>query len=186
MHMTETKSNLLAGSYQNLGMKTFWLMLYNRLSGPFGFLFLAAMSLVAMKLQAVPIEIKPYIGYAGLAFVAIFALSGVIVTITAWFSYTRNLFCLDTDALKIKRGFFTVVETAFPYRQIQNVEIERRLLFQLMGLSKLIVVTAADDDEKTERNEASGIFPMIDKELAEELRDELLRRSDVQRAVIAK
>jgi uncharacterized membrane protein YdbT with pleckstrin-like domain len=118
--------------------------------------------------------------------VAILSLSGVIVTITAWFSYTRNLFCLDTDALKIKRGFFTVVETAFPYRQIQNVEIERRLLFQLMGLSKLIVVTAADDDEKTERNEASGIFPMIDKELAEELRDELLRRSDVQRAVIAK
>lgn len=177
---------LSVNTYYKLGTKTFWLSLSEKLSVSIGFFILGAALAVSLRLSIVPEEFKPFVAMGALVLFCVFLISLIIGIVVAWFVYTNHLFCLDDDAFKIKRGIFTKVETAFPYRQIQNVEIERRLLFQLLGLSKIMIITAGHDNPRTIRNEAEGLLPMVDKEIAIALQDELLRRSDVQRTVVTK
>ena len=42
-------------------------------------------------------------------------------------------FLMADDSFKIKRGFLSKTENAIPYRQIQNVDIERSFMFQMLG-----------------------------------------------------
>ena len=48
---------------------------------------------------------------------------------------------------------------------IQNVNIERKLSEQMMGLSRLIILTAGEDDEKKRCRfgRSEGILPAVDK-----------------------
>lgn len=181
--MNSEKQILPINEYQRLGVKTFWLSLSERLSFSMGFLFLAVVSIIATRLTLVPEQVKPLIIVGEIVFFAIFIISFCVGFISSYLTYKNHLFCLASDAFKIKRGVFTQVETAFPYRQIQNVEIERRLLFRMLGLSKLVIITAGHDNPRTIRNEAEGALPMIEKEIAEALQVELIRRSDIQRTM---
>ena len=115
---------------------------------------------------------------------AIFILALVIAFLVSWIIYANYKFFLDTDSLKIKRGVFDKEEIAIPYRQIQNVDIERNLTYQMMGMSSLIILTAGHEDEpKQDNDETEGILPAIDKDEAEQLQQELLKRTDVQKVV---
>ncbi len=181
--MTRIPPQLVVGTYYRLGPKTFWLTLAERISASVALLVIGSVLAVTLRLGIVPEEVKGLVALAVIVFFALFFLSLFIVTFATWLTYTHHTFSLDDDALRIKRGVFTKIETSFPYRQIQNVEVERRLLFQLLGLSKLVIITAGHDNPKTERNEAEGILPAIDKYIAMALQDELARRSDVQRVI---
>lgn len=179
--MSEMNPVLPINVYQRLGPKTFWMSLSQRLSVSLGFLFLAVVCIVAVRLSVVPVEVKPLIMMGEILFFGIFIVTGVVGFISGYLIYKNHLFCLAEDAFKIKTGIFTKIETSFPYRQIQNVEIERPFVFQVLGLSKIVIITAGTDNPRTMRNEAEGLLPMVEKEIAEALRDELLRRSDIQR-----
>ncbi len=86
------------------------------------------------------------------------------------------------DSFKIKRGVMSKTENAIPYRQIQNVDIERSFTFQMLGLSRLIILTAGHEDENDkEGDEAEGVIPAIDQALAVWLQTELLKRADIQK-----
>ena len=88
------------------------------------------------------------------------------------------------DSFKIKRGVLSKTENAIPYRQIQNVDIERSLMFQMLGLSRLIILTAGHEDESIKgENESEGVIPAIDQKLAEWLQTELLKKADVQKTI---
>ena len=94
------------------------------------------------------------------------------------------MFLMSDDSLKIKRGILNKVENAIPYRQIQNVDIERNFTFQMLGLSRLIILTAGHEDEATKgSNESEGIIPAIDSKLAEWLQTELLKKADIQKTI---
>jgi uncharacterized membrane protein YdbT with pleckstrin-like domain len=172
--------------YQKLGVKTFWLSLSERLSVAMGFFLMGAAATIALRLPIVPPELRPMIGLAGVVFFAIFFLAFLIAFFISWLVYKNHLFCLSDDAFKIKSGVFTKVEMAIPYRQIQNVEIERKLSFQILGLSRLLIITAGHDNPATERDESEGVLPMIEKEIASALQEELLKRSDIQRTTETK
>lgn len=94
---------------------------------------------------------------------------------------------MTEDSLKIKRGIFSKTENAIPYRQIQNVDIERDLVFQMLGLSRLIILTAGHEDEPKGvpygSDESEGVIPAIDQKLAEYLQTELLKRADIEKTV---
>ena len=91
------------------------------------------------------------------------------------------------DSFKIKRGFFSKTENAIPYRQIQNVDIEQDFIFQLLGLARLIILTAGHEDERPEeKDEAEGVIPAVDKKIAEWMQTELLKRADVQKVTETK
>lgn len=171
------------GTYMNLGERTFWLFLSEKLSAAVGFLFIAiALSLVRESSYVSAGLVKP-LALLGMASWAVFFVSLVGAFVAARLVYKNNSFCFAEDALKIRRGVFTKLEIAIPYRQVQNVEIERTLMQQMMGVSKVVIITAGTDNPATPRDESSSTMPVIDKEIAVGLQNELLRRADVQKVI---
>jgi uncharacterized membrane protein YdbT with pleckstrin-like domain len=115
-----------------------------------------------------------------------FALFGIFFLLSffiAWLTYVTYQFALTEDALRIKRGILNKEEIAIPYRQIQDVDINRSLNFQMMGLSRIVILTAGheEDPKAPDFGEAEGVLPALDKDLAEWFQGELLRRANVQK-----
>lgn len=179
--MLEPKPLIVKGQYRTLGVKAFWLLLAERLSPSIGFVIIALMSNVALSLGYIPQDFVKVTAMADIVLYGIFFVSLIVGFVWTWLVYSNHMFALDQDALKIKRGILTKVETAFPYRQIQHVEVERRLLFRMLGLARLMIITSANDNPKTERNEAEAVLPIIEKDVAQALQEELLRLTGVQR-----
>lgn len=172
--------------YETLGKKTFVMLFVERLRATFTFVGIAILLWIASQQSA--LEKIPNLGnqqhnvalLAGWALLV--ALAALIVAfIASWLIYTNYRYMLDDDSLKIKRGILNKEEIAIPYRQIQDINIERNLTYQMFGMSRLVILTAGHEDEPHPEGEAEGILPAIDKTLAEKLQDELLKRTDIQR-----
>ena len=74
---------------------------------------------------------------------------------------------MTDDSFKIRRGILSRTENAIPYRQIQDADIERSLFFRMLGLSRLVILTAGHEDEAPKgSDEAEGIIPAVDQKLA--------------------
>jgi uncharacterized membrane protein YdbT with pleckstrin-like domain len=174
------------GIYMNLGERTFWLILSEKLSFSFGFFILALILSFVRKSSFVSPDLVRSIGLLGIAAWAAFFVFLIAAFIASRLVYRNNAFAFSEDALKIRRGVFTKLEIAIPYRQVQNVEIERTLIQQMMGISKVVIITAGTDNPATSRDESSCTMPVIDKDIAIGLQNELLRRADVQKVVEAK
>ena len=171
--------------YQTLGRKVLWLFFLQ--IAPAGFAILI-ISLVLLGLSLQPVSTDNILGVLqnytlDIAF-AMFILSIFVIAISAtyaWLTYRNYVFFMAEDSFKIKRGVFNKTENAIPYRQIQNVDIERDLMFQMLGLSRLIILTAGHEDVTSKGNEAEGIIPAIEKNLAGRLQSELLRRANIEK-----
>lgn len=177
--------------YHTLGRKTFWIFLLARMQAVGIFIFIAAVLFVVSDqpfLRTTPVvgDIRGYVVMASVLCLVLALLAGIVITIMVWIIYIHYKFYLGEDSLKIKRGIFNKEEIAIPYRQIQDVDITRDVTFQLLGLSRVIILTAGHEDEKVPGDESEGVFPAIDKDLAEWLQGELLRRANVQKVVEAK
>ncbi len=160
--------------YQKLGWKTFWVFLSERLKIAILIGFIA-LAFIVFKI--------PYAGWIALAFV----LASIITAVITWVDYSGYGYQLGPDALKLRRGTFHKDETAIPYRQIQNIGIERPFLYVLSGTSKLVILTAGHEDKDSAAGDAEseGIIPIIDKDLAIRLQNELLSRANIQKVVQA-
>jgi len=172
--------------YHTMGKKTFWIFFLQRVQAAL-ILLLLAIVLFALSPQAffMTTPIGNLTGYAIMAAwlaLALFVVAFAISFMIAWFVYSRYKFCLGDDSLKIKRGVLNKEEVAIPYRQIQDVDLKRDLSFQMLGLSRIIIITAGhEDDEKPGDDDTEGILPALDKDLAEWLQAELLKRANVQK-----
>lgn len=173
-------------TYHTLGKKTFWMFVLERINTA-AVVLLVAICLFAVKDQAflknIP-AIGDVTGYMNMITWTVFGIFVVIflaVLLIAWLTYANYKFYLDDDALRIKRGIFNKEEISMPYRQIQTVNIERDLGFQMMGLSRIVILTAGQDESKGDEDQSEGILPALDKDLAEWLQAELLKRANVQK-----
>ncbi len=175
--------------YHALGKKTFMIFLLDRIHAAM-VLLIIAIALFALEGQPFLVktpagDLRHYAAVAAWYALDIFAIAAAITFFATWLIYQNYKFYLGDDALKIKRGVFNKEETAIPYRQIQNVDIERDFSFQMLGLSRLVILTAGESEEKTGENESEGILPALDKDLAEWLQAELLKRANVQKVATA-
>jgi uncharacterized membrane protein YdbT with pleckstrin-like domain len=175
--------------YHTLGNKTLSVFILQRVS--------AALTLLLITIGLFIVGAQPSLratsfgnlaGYAMLAAeicALLFVVVAIITFIIGWLVYKNFKFSLGDDSLKIKKGVFDKQEVAIPYRQIQDVDIDRDLSFQMMGLSRITILTAGQDDIKSgggdddDKNE--GILPAIDRDLAEWLQAELLKRANIQK-----
>jgi len=177
--------------YQALGKKVFWLFFLQ--ISPVAFILLI-ISIILFILSFQPFLANTFFGNmqknALWATLIIFILSLLIFAVSfafAWLTYKNYVFSITEDSFKIKRGVLNKTENAIPYRQIQNVDIERNFMFQMLGLSRLIILTAGHEDETIKgSDEAEGVIPALDQKLAEWLQTELLKRADVQKITEAK
>lgn len=163
--------------YRTLGTKTFVLFALQRLAPACAFLVLYVFSF--MNTASLGVAFLPVVlavrRVSGVC-VFLFALLGLFV---AWIAYTHYRYALDEHALRIRKGFFHKQELAIPYRQIQNVHIERRLLDQLLGVSHLVILTGGEDEDAVREN-SEGILPVIDYRQAMSIQQDLMRRANVQ------
>ena len=184
--------------YQTLGKKVFWLFFLQ--ISPAAFILLI-ISIIFFILSFQPF-LTNTLGsdmqkYALGATLIIFLISLLIIAgcfAFAWLTYINYVFLMADDSFKIKRGILNKAENAIPYRQIQNVDIERNFVFQMLGLSRLVILTAGHENENAKKtggysNEAKGIIPAVDQKLAKWLQAELLRRTrqaEIQKVVSEK
>lgn len=179
-------ASLPAESYHTLGKKTLYIFVLERVKGAMIFFLLAIGFFIVSQQGALNQGNFAAVGHyaliaAGaclLLFLVVFGIGGFI----GWLVYKNYTFALGPDSLKVKRGILNKEETAIPYRQIQDVDIDRDLTFQMIGLSKIIILTAGHEDAKEGGDdESEGILPAIDKHLAEWLQAELLQRANIQK-----
>jgi putative membrane protein len=126
-------------------------------------------------------DVRNYFMLGGWIMLAVAAVAFLIALLISWLIYRNYTFCLEDDALKIRRGVITKEEIAIPYRQIQDINIERSLDYQALGMSRIVILTAGHEDEPHPEGEAEGILPGLDKDFAEALQTELLKRTSVER-----
>ena len=172
--------------YHTMGKKTFWMFLMQRIHAAF-ILLLLTIALFVVSQQAflttIPVaNLGSYVLIAAWICLALFVIALGIIFLVAWLFYSTYKFCLGEDSLKIKRGILNKEEVAIPYRQIQDVDIKRDLSFQMMGLSRIVIITAGHEEaEKPGDDDTEGILPALDKDLAEWMQAELLKRANVQK-----
>ena len=173
-------------TYHTLGRKTFIMSLMGVVSAPIIFLIISIGLFVA---SAEPFSknisgynAQPYAMIAAWFALALALMIFLIAFLVTWLAYKNYKFYLGEDSLKIKRGILSKEEIAIPYRQIQDVDIERDLSYRMFGVSRLVILTAGNQEEKKSgQDESEGILPAIDKDLAEWLQAELLKRANVQK-----
>ena len=180
--------------YHVLGRRTFTMMLLGRISAPIILLFISAALFVldSSWVQIIPANLlqynlQPYVFLAAWAILCIACIVVLVILFAAWLEYANFKFCLGEDSLKIKKGILSKEEVAIPYRQIQDVDIERNLSYRIWAVSRLVILTAGyEEEKKSDADESEGILPAIDKDLAEWLQAELLKRANVQKVTEAK
>jgi putative membrane protein len=172
--------------YHTMGKKTFWIFFLARVHAAF-ILLIVTIALFILGGQSflakTPIgDLTGYTMMGAWIALALFVAAFLITFLVAWLIYANYKFCLGDDSLKIKRGILNKEEVAIPYRQIQDVDIRRDISFQMLGLSRIVILTAGhEDDEKPGDDDTEGILPALDKDLAEWMQAELLKRANVQK-----
>jgi len=175
-----------AQGYQTLGKKVFWLFFLQTSPTAFILLLVSILLFILSFQQFLTTTLlgnlqKYAIGATFITFMlAVIVFTGSIIF--AWLTYKNYVFSMADDSFKIKRGVISKTENAIPYRQIQNVDIERDLLFQMLGLSRLIILTAGHEDTAPKgSNESEGVIPAVDQKLAQWLQTELLKRANIEK-----
>ncbi|MEA2715189.1 MAG: Bacterial domain [Candidatus Parcubacteria bacterium] len=182
-------------SEQHLGNRGFVVMILGRLLAAlalFVVAFLIAMAHDAIVIGALrlfnldPVEqqaaiesVSEYISFAidSLFAVSVLLIFGVSVfTILEYYCFT---FTLQEFSLRLRRGIIYRREVTIPYRQMQDINVQRTLLYRLLGTSRL-VIDSAGHEEPGEENETEVILSPIDWQKAADIREFLQRRIAVQ------
>ncbi len=179
------------GEENYLGPRSFLLLLLQRVSGP-GILFLGALVLwglsgsitaqfgrIALSAAVNPSTLAGWISGSLWALLLISVLLIALQIGISWLIYHHYRFMLELYDIKIRKGIFNIKEISIPYRQIQDVNVDRSLFYRLLGVSKVIITTAGQE-APGERDESDGVLDPIDRDVAENIRQELERRIGVQ------
>jgi uncharacterized membrane protein YdbT with pleckstrin-like domain len=93
--------------------------------------------------------------------------SVLIMLLLTYVHYHEYRFKLDRHAVHLHRGILFIQETTIPYQQISNVHITRPYHFQLFGLARIDIITAADrNQEDTDGERRKFHVPIIDASIA--------------------
>lgn len=128
--------------------------------------------IVGNNLQNISQNVIPLVFFLAVLFMCI----GVIVNILR---YQFFVFTLEEFGLRLRKGVLRVEEISIPYRQMQNVDVTRPLVYRLFGISRLVVLSAGHE-QAGEGDQTDTVFDPIDSEVAEEIRVLLGRRIGVQ------
>jgi len=100
--------------------------------------------------------------------------------IWAKLTYRFYRYELREDGFRKESGVIWKKYVTIPYGRIQNVDIYRGVIARLLGLSDLHIQTAGASVQVSRyrfSGGAEGRLPGVSREIAEQLRDELIRRA---------
>ncbi|MBI2063545.1 MAG: PH domain-containing protein [Candidatus Yanofskybacteria bacterium] len=105
--------------------------------------------------------------------VVIPALLVLLIFIWAKLTYHFYHYELTDNGFRKELGVIYKQYVTIPYDRVQNVDIYRGILARLLGLSDLQVQTAGVSGRIT----SEGRLPGLSREVAEQLRDEIIQRA---------
>jgi len=101
--------------------------------------------------------------------------------IWAKLSYYFYRYELTDDSVRKELGIISKKYVSIPYDRIQNVDIHRSLFSRLLGLSDLQIQTAGAHMSGDRSGASEGRLPGLSKDVAEALRNELIKRAQRQK-----
>jgi len=174
--------------YQNLGTRAFWFFVIRRSQIFFILIFLTIALVIARNYFKDINFIAQYEDFFALAISAglILSLASVFIAVLiAWLEYSRYKIMLAEDCLKVTRGVLTREELALPYRRIVSVHIKQPLLYQIFGVSRLIIEIITDNDPNEPPEKFTDyddlVIPFINNDIAFAIQEELPKRANVQK-----
>ncbi len=112
----------------------------------------------------------------------LFFCAGAIIffigSLTAYLKHASFSYTLNQFDLIIKSGILYKKENAILYRQIRDVNIERPLLYQIFGLSRIDIVTS-EIDERNEEGIGKIFLDHLDSDVAKEVMDIITKKVGV-------
>lgn len=171
---------------QKLGIKVFYYYLSKRISVGIAILVVSIIStsfkeILILKLATlVPLQASTDV--VTFTVKGLFVVSFLFLVFGSFISFIKYISCdftMDENAFNIRRGFLTKREVSIPYRQIQNINIEQSLGNKMLGIGKLVILTEGDHGENNMGNR-EGVFDVIDYDLAHEVREFILQRTNMQ------
>ncbi|WP_335999084.1 PH domain-containing protein [Halorientalis halophila] len=139
--------------------------LQSRVRLRWGIVALVLVAVVAGVVTAIErfvFELTPLLGPGVGALLLLVAVAYVQALYRSW-GYR-----LDDDALELRRGVLTKVDTAVPYVRIQHVDTQRGPLDRLLGLGRVVVYTAGSRGADVT---VPGLKPDQARDLRNRLRD---------------
>jgi membrane protein YdbS with pleckstrin-like domain len=165
------------GKETHLGKRAFVILCLEKSKIPG--IFLVVTVAISLFRNIFPVSFQPQISTA-VYFLTLITLGlFIIVFIVGWFDYSAYSFTLEEFDIRMKRGLIQKKEKSIPYRQIQNINIERNPTFQLLGLSRVILETAGHE-ETGQEGSSQEVIEAIDKNIAGQLRDMLQNKIGIQ------
>lgn len=162
---------------QKLDPKAFWIFLSNSLSVGLVFLFIFGWFGGVALFSILADSIGGIIGVIILLIILYIAFS----ILWAKLSYNAYKYELREDAFRKESGVIWKRYVSIPYERIQNVDIHRGILARILGLSDLMIQTAGFSGNTGGRGgfgrDPEGRLPGVTREVAEQLRDDLVRRA---------
>jgi uncharacterized membrane protein YdbT with pleckstrin-like domain len=164
---------------KQLDSKAIWLFILNSplFLGAVVFILLFFFNLTVKfdNLNEFPFDLTNFILIAIPVF---FIVSFVLAKLT----YHFYRYELTDTSFKKEHGIIYKKYVAIPYDKIQNVDIYRGILHRVLGLSDLNIQTAGSSaivnhNDTTSGTGAEARLPALSKEVAEQLRDDLIRRA---------
>jgi len=164
---------------EKLDPKAVWLFFFGKTPGV---IFIYAAIFIGYGLQlisnmsTITLSSANFITF-GFLFLILFILVFFLGYFWAVLSYRNYFYGLLDDGFRKEHGVIYKKYVTIPYNRIQNVDIHRGILDRLLGLSRIKIQTAGGISTGSYGASAEGYLPGIDKNKAEEIRNELIRRA---------
>lgn len=190
---------ILLNEEQRLGRKAYILMALKNSVPPFVITVIALVLWMASKgigdlifvifklsgsgTQQVSDMIAYSMHYVVILAVALAIVSIVMTIISTRLNYKNYTFTFEQFGMRLRRGMVRTTELTIPYRQMQNVSIDRGFFHQLTGTSRVIINSAGNEEPATRftpEEETNIILDPIETQIAEEIRLLLQRKIGVQ------
>ena len=186
MYMESTKtSESHSPVYETLGKRAYMVILTKSTNPAFSTFLIAIVLLILDKQKFIATSQMHQTGIIHWVIICLLILGVILLFVgfvIAKVKYASYTFSVGEDALKVRTGIFNKREIAIPYRQIQDIEITRSFLEQFMGVSRVEILTAGED-ETNKGKDSEAVLSMIDHERAVTLQAELIHRANIQKVV---
>jgi uncharacterized membrane protein YdbT with pleckstrin-like domain len=164
--------------YNQLGSKTFWLLILKRSLAFFFILLLSAVLLIAYPY--IPAEYQVIAGLALISLVVLLAIAILWALLLGWLEYIHYKIALSADNIKISRGLIAEEEIGIPFRRIKEVNFVRSLTDQMLGVSNVVLIVLGEDDGGPLSQESKIILPSLDVRIAKQIQDIILNKAEVE------
>jgi uncharacterized membrane protein YdbT with pleckstrin-like domain len=164
--------------YTKLGGKTLFVLIFKRCA-----ILILPLAILSAIIVALPFVPYYYAGYGNLAIVCavVFLLIVLIlVLLVGWLEYSRYQIFIDGESIKINRGIIREEQVGIPFRRIKEAAIERSMTDQMIGLSNLVITILGEDEGKNFSQESKIMLPALDKKIAANIQDLILKRAQVE------